>query len=160
MGCGQRASPALQEPMRPLVVSGESAQHLAQRMSTALNRKGPFSLQVSEEELTSYLARELEGQVVEYIRVWITPEGLNATVRLRSDDKSHTIRALIVVAPEDGTIKVRARWATYDGFRLPRFVLASFEQMANASAGDALLPYAFHDIVLGDGTLTLTGEVR
>ena len=160
-GCvGKRASPALQEPARPLVVSGEAAQRLAQRLAAALNRDGPFTVEVNEQELTSYLAREFEGQVLDQVRVWITPEGLNATVRLRAENEGHVIRGLLFITPNDGTLKVQARWATYDGFRLPRFVLSSFEQMANASAGDALLPYAFTGVAYGDGSLTLSGQVR
>jgi hypothetical protein len=159
IGCTQQSKIPNEVPSPRPVISEEAAHQLSERVSKALQTPGPLHLNLTEEELTSYLAlnaqslpleaptlRLIQGQLWFWakIAVWSHP----------------VICGELNLTCDKGQIRVHLNQAWLNGQRLPRFLLASVEQAANDALADIQLPLQVEHISIGDGTMVITGTVH
>lgn len=142
------------EPTREIVVSAEAAKRLNDMISDATRSKGPLRLLISEEELTSYVALNVQGSSVRSIAIWITRGGIHVSAELHLLGQ-HTVEAALDVTCHDGQLQTRMQHATLDRRPLPRFVLASIQEATNDALADAHLFIDVEQIILREGSVLI-----
>ena len=128
-------------------------------MQATARSKGDFSLDVHEQEATSYLAAVLPKETVTQATLWFSEEGIYLRLELALL-RSHELLARLGVHADGGLVRIRVQDATLDGRHLPRFLLISVEEAANDALADMHLPLQIREIALGEGYMTVHGAWR
>ena len=157
-GCSQRHYAANETLPRRVAVSEDAARRLSDRVSKALQGRGPLYVSVTEEELTSYLALNLQGLPLRCLAVWFTQGQMRFSAQLDAWGQPE-IRGHLGLACSKGKIQVCLIQATLNGQPLPRFLLASVEEAANDALADAQVPLRVERISLNEGSVLVTVTV-
>lgn len=146
-------------PARDVTASPERAHALAARVRALGSTRGDFTLVASEAEVTSYLAEATSGSPVERLTVWFVPDAVHTRATVVLGRRPVEIIAVLRLAAHEGTIAARLEHGTWNGRRIPRFVMTSVQEALNDALEDVQLGVAVKTIALTKGHITLTGTI-
>ena len=138
--------------VHPTVIA-QWKRHLVDGSAEVFSRKNGLGGK-SEEELTSYVALNVQGSSVRSIAIWITRGGIHVSAELHLLGQ-HTVEAALDVTCHDGQLQTRMQHATLDRRPLPRFVLASIQEATNDALADAHLFIDVEQIILREGSVLI-----
>lgn len=146
-------------PPQRVAISEDAARRLSERVSKALQTPGPLRLDLTEEELASFLALHSQGLPLEGLAIRLARGQIWfwAKIKLWNHPALHGQLGLTC---DRGRIQVHLNQAWLNGHRLPRFLLASVEKAANDALSDIQLRLQVEHITLDDGAISITGEVN
>ena len=136
LACSALSSQATPTPEPTVEVSHEAAERFEEKISQFIRGEAgsPFRLEITEEELTSYLAESLRGgplikPQVRFMKGRIHVSGAIAPLRVRF---SATCTAQLV----KGRVEVTIERATIAGLHIPGFLLNYISQIIEESIED------------------------
>jgi hypothetical protein len=160
LGCAQAPPVApIAPPPRTLALSPATARQVALRLNETAEARGPFTLRLSEDELSSYLAYEAETAPLREIGVWF--DVAQVTLQARMPELGD--RRLLAVAGlsiREGVPQVALHQLLLNGQTLPRLLVDPLQQALNDALADARLTVRLEEITLEEGSLTLRGEIE
>lgn len=163
--CGLLSSQA-PTPSRPLATSPAAAQRLEAKIKGAWEEeKGEFTIHLTDEEATSYLAFKLEeagGEApVKDIRVWFTAGKIHVTGDLSNLLPLQT-QATVVASAEvvNGQIQVTVEKALAGSIPIPAPLLNRLSQTVSETLQEATsrLPLHITGVEIEEGEMVITGS--
>ena len=116
----------------------------------------PFVLQLTQEELTSYVALRLSGLPLHDPQVWISPGQMRATGVITEPIRTRfSISCSVTGTPSDP--ELRFETAALDGMPVPKFVLEMLTDRANQIVAQASFDVTVREIILLEGELIISG---
>lgn len=144
--CGWLSQGRVALPDRPVRVTHEAAQRLEDKLKGAWESQGDgqFRLQVTDEELTSYLNMRLSGQdsiPLQQPRVWLTRGLIYVAGELSGPDLALSGQAALVLSAEvvDERLSLRIRQASVGLIPIPGPLTSSLEDTINSALAQAQL---------------------
>jgi hypothetical protein len=151
-------------PMTPIPVSDDMARELRERVAQAKAQKGAFTIEISEQELTSYIvtlanagpgefpARDMQIQFGDgYVDIWATfidvaPTEIPAHVRADVDVVDNQV-AFYITQANAGV------------FPIPGAMREAISQMLSESLAELQLGFQIEEAEARPGVMTLSGQV-
>ena len=147
------------QPARSIPRSEDAARRLVNRFDQALRTPGRVRLVMAEEEVTSYLEMNLRDAPVRDLSVWFTPGGIHLRAKVRAW-REPTLQALVTVSSRNRRLQVQVEHAALNGRSLPRPLMASLQQAANAALADAHPYVRVEQVLLGEGFVIIVGSTE
>lgn len=151
-------------PSRPIATSTAAAQRLETQLGEALAEdKGEFTLRLTNEEATSYLALKLEeagGEApISDLRVWFTPGKIHITGDFSGLVPIQAYVAIVASAEIlDGELQITIEKASAGSIPLPAAVLTSLSQTINETFQESQIGFQIIDVEIGEGEMIITGR--
>ena len=121
-----------------------------------LPTNAPFVLQITQEELTSYVALRLTGLPLQDPQVWISPGQMRATGVITEPIRTRfSISCSVTGTPSDP--ELRFETAALEGMPIPNFVLDMLTERANQIVAQASFDVTVNEIILLEGELIISG---
>ena len=159
VGCQTPADATLcaGQPAREVVVSSQAAQSLSEKVDAATSDGKQFRLQVTEQEVSSYLALQVSGGPVSQAVVWFTPQKAYLQGQVDMAGK-HQMKGAFSLEVREGKLALRLLCATLDDVAMPGLALNTLQQALNATLSEYASPYRWDEAQIGDGTVLLVGQ--
>jgi len=136
--CGWLSRPDSDWPSRPLQITEEASQSLEDKLEGSWDSQGDgdFLLQVTDQELTSYLNLRLLGSAdlpLKEPRIWFTRGKIYASGRLSVKPLPFDAQARIISDMDivDGALQLSIERASYGQIPIPNSIVQSLETRAN-----------------------------
>ncbi len=158
--CGKPdSSPTLQPPPRHVPVSEQAASRLARRITEIMREPGPTQFVITEQELTSYVARNLPGELLHDPEIWFTEKTVYLAAQVGRSGR-RKVHAVMTIGCHDGVLHIALQRAYLDTQPLPRFLLASIQESANAALADMHSPFRVEQLLQHEGFVLIKGRKR
>jgi len=160
-GCkGSKAPDVI--PQRPVETSAELAEQ-ARKKLRAIEAKGPFSLTLTEGEVTSllisYIEEELRESPLREPAIWFEDGQIIARGKIVNVVPT-TLEFVIVLSPyvENGLPQIKFDYVQVSGWKLPGIVLRFISRSANETLAEAKLKVYVEEIKVDQGSITVSGR--
>jgi len=160
--CGWLSRASISLPQRPLQISQEAAQGLEDKLQGAWDSRseGQFRLQVTDDEITSYLNMQMKNQEsfpLSEPRVWLTQGRIYATGELSSKDLPLSGQATFVIAAQvvDDRVKLHIEQANIGRVPIPKAFTSSLEETVNSTLAQAQLHIKILQLEILEGEVIL-----
>ncbi len=146
----------------PLPVSQDLAHKLEQKVQREiLSQPGrPFRLEITQEEITSYLALNIHDYPIERPEIRFS-QGLvhlSGTVVALGPLRAG-FAASFLPQVSDGLVALHVKEACLLGFSLPQFLRSPIARVLNDSIADAKPYILVHQLEISEGKIVLVGEM-
>jgi len=155
---------ATSPPMTPVPVSEALAKEMRERVTQVKAQSGPFTVEISDQELTSYIvtllqagpgefpARDMQVQFGDgYVDIWAT------FIEVAPVDVPAYVRATVDAA--DGQVVFYITQANAGAFPIPGAMRESISRTLSESLAELQLGLQVERVEIRPGTMTLSGQV-
>jgi hypothetical protein len=155
---------AVTPPMTPVPPSKELASEMRARVMQLKSRPGPFELEITDQELTSYVIGLLQSGAGQFpardmqiafgdgeIEIWAT------FIEVAPTDIPTYVRA--TVEARDGQLVFLIGQANAGRFPVPGAMRETISQSLSETLAELQLGLLVHDVQVRPGVMVLTGEV-
>ena len=151
------SSLTLQPPSRRLAISEQAATRLGRRVAETIREPGPWHLVITEQELTSYVAKNLPANLLHDPEIWFTKKNIYLVAQVGRSGK-RKVHAVMTLGSHDGVLRIALQHGYLDTQPLPRFLLISIEEAANAALADIQSPFRVEQLLLNEGFILIEGR--
>jgi hypothetical protein len=123
-------------------------------LAIALQSPSDDPLTITEAELSSYLAVNLQGSALHAPLVWFTKDAAHFRVEVRAWG-SHTLQATLGLTCHDDRLAIEVQSGAWNQQPLPHLLVASAQMAINDALHDARLLWECQSIRLHEGGLTI-----
>lgn len=156
LGCARANAPT--PPDREIILSDQAADRLEQQLAELDRSTDPIRIEISEQELNSYVARQIgDDTSIENVRLWLQPGEfwVQATLHARHP---HTLLLRAQIQVDNGAAQVTLDGLWLDGRSVPRLVRNSLCSSLNAALTDIQTTFQLERVTVEEGSLRITGS--